>query len=360
MKWKKTGIAVLLVLACILGCASASAESVNVVNPKGTVLVEGAEVLTNADGIKYVDLGNGFELYGGADGVLGTVDDIVQNFGSYPQSDVTGAVKDPLNWRLLDIKDGAATLIADKVVNAVFFNVDAKAGVDWKSSNLRSWLNSRGGVSYKGDTVGFYDAAFTAEEKEKILLTNVRMDYSNYEQWDYTTHPAEFHGTRGNYPVFNKLKDYYAENDTTGLSQREQFEASIIYAWDLHSTTGEATDDYVYAISGEEVFEYFGECDASRYEGWPTWMLDYYTNGYFNCSEYALAQGAKINGGSQPSFYYFADTWTRSPGAIKEDGTCTGVSFATNGDINFGRDVNVVQNDTTYGALPMIRVNLGK
>ena len=343
---------------CNMTSVAFAEEMVNVVNPKGTVLMENVTVSSDENGTACVELGNGFRLYAGEDETMGTADDLVMGFGAYPQSDATGETKDPLNWRLLDIQDGAATLISDVCVNAVFFNVDATAGVDWENSNLRSWLNSRGGESFKGDTVGFYDTAFSDEEKEKILLTHVRMDYSDWPEWDISLNPDEYHDTHGTFPIYNKLKDYAADHDTTGMSQEDIFKANTDYAWDLLTTTGTETDDYVYAISGEEVFAYFGECDRSRYEGWPEHQLVNYTNGYFNCTEYALAQGAKINGGSQPNFYYFADTWTRSPGFVKEDGTCTGVSFATNGDINAGRDVNVVQDDVTYGTLPMIRVSL--
>ncbi len=337
-----------LVMALLMAAGSvAYAETVSVVNPSGKVLMENAVVLTDMYGMKYADLGNGFHLYAGPDGILGSYDDLVMGFGSYPQSDITAKTSDPLNWRILDIQDGVATLMCQYAVNAVFFNVNVTDGIDWENSNLRKWLNSTGGISYKGDTVGFYDRAFTDAEKDKIQLTEVRMDYSDYPLWDASVDENAYDGATGTFPVYNKVK-----KKMTGLE----------YPWDLLTTIGSNTFDYVYAISGEEIFEYFGGPDLTLLK--EPWNTVNYTNAYFTATNYALAKGVKINGGSQPSFYYNTDTWTRSPGIIDDEGKCYGVSHATNGDINTGREVNGVQGsvasgtDIAYGTIPLIQVSL--
>lgn len=338
-----------LVLAMTGGPAfGAEAETVDVVNPKGTVLLENAEVLTDDEGDAYVDLGNGYHLYAGPDEILGSYDDLVMGFGSYPQSDVTGEVSDPLNWRILDIQDGVATLMCQYSINAVFFNVDETDGIDWETSNVRAWLNSTGGVSFTGDTDGFYDVAFTDEEKEKIKLSDVRMDYSDWPLWDASVDEYEYDGAEGTYPVYDKMKE-----KLTGLT----------YPWNLYTTTGTDTQDYVYLLSGEEVFYYFGDPDETLLAD-NEWNHINYTNAYFTCSDYALAQGAKYNGGTQEAFFYNADSWLRSPGIITEDGTCYGVFLGTNGDIDAGREVNNVQesqddgHEITYGVIPVIQVSL--
>ncbi len=321
-----------------------------VINPKGTALLTDVTVEFDEDGAPYVDLGNGFLLYGGEDEKIGTQDDLVMNFGSYPQSDETGETKDPLNWRILDIQDGVATLMCQYSVNAVFFNLEEDGGIDWETSNVRAWLNSTGGVSFQGDTEGFYDAAFSDEDKEKIVLANVKMDFSEWPLWDPTLDRNQYDGATGTYPAYNKVKE-----KMTGLE----------YPWDLLTTYGTDTEDYVYLLSGEELFLYFGDPDYELLAtACPEWHKITYTNAYFTCTPYAVAQGAKYNGGTQVEFFYNADSWLRSPGVIDDDGICYGVFLGTNGDIDTGREVNCVQtshddgHEITYGVVPLIQVSL--
>ncbi len=315
-----------------------TADDNQIVNPKGTVLRSHVKAAKDKDGAPFVALGNGFNLYGGADGLLGTIDDVVKGFGTYPQSDPTGATREPLDWRLLDIKGSEAVLICSRIVDAVQFNLRASDGNDWKNSNLRSWLNSRGGRNLKGGTTGFYNAAFSEAEKAKINLTRVKMDYSGWPQWDPNLDQYKYQGTHGTYPAYNRTN------------------ASPNY-WELYTTTGESTDDYVYAISGEEGFEYFGPTTCQVVEGW---SLVNYFNGYFTPTEYAKAQGAKFNDGHNgAAFRGNGDTWSRSPGRpVDENGNYYGVFFGATGDFNSGRIVNNIQNNTCYGALPMINVSL--
>lgn len=329
------------------GVAGTSDDN-TIINPKGTVLLRDVELSYDGE-TPCVELGNGFSLYPGKDGKIGTQDDIVKGFGSYPQSDVTGETKDPLNWRILDIKDGVCTLMAEYSLNAVFFNLSETDGIDWEGSNVRAWLNSRGGVSFKGDTEGFYDAAFSAEEKEKIVLSYVRMDYSDWPLWNPTLDRNRYDGATGTYPAYNKVKQR-----ATGLE----------YPWDLLTTYGASTYDYVYLLSGEELFLYFGDPDyALLADACPLWHPINYTNAYFTCTPYALMQGAKYNGGTQVEFFYNADSWLRSPGVVF-DGISYGAFLGTNGDIDTGREVNCVQkskddgHEITYGVIPLIQVKL--
>ncbi|MDR1157897.1 MAG: S-layer homology domain-containing protein [Oscillospiraceae bacterium] len=329
-----------------------------VVNPTGKTLVQNAKVAFDAQSAPYVSLGNGFKLYGGEDGKIGTGDDVVADFGAYPQSDATGAVKDPVSWRLLDIKDGGATavLISAHALNAVQFNLDAgKASNAWKDSNLRAWMNSRGGVSYNkggaGDTVGFYDAAFSAADKEKIKLTTVKMDHSGDIKWDpnlYDTRENGYNGTTGTFPAYDRV--LFAE-----LGGSPNNETNPNSPWVLATTTGEDTQDYVYAISGEEYFAYFGPA----YLAGDGWNLVNYRNGYMTATAYAIAQGSK-NSNTQ-GMTGLADSWTRSPSSRTDftgGGSAYGVFWSGTGSMNVGREVTNAQNGTTYGAIPMINVDL--
>ncbi len=300
-----------------------------VVNPAKDVLIENVVFSKNEKGELFIDLGNGFQLYAGADKLLGTTDDVVK-FGSYPQSDKSGETTEPLTWRLLDIKDGVATLLSAKVVDAAKFNLDATSGNQWSDSNLRAWLNSDGGESNTGDTAGFYNKAFNEEEKGKIVPTEVQCDYTDAEKWTLGD-PYNYRDTEGNFPGYDRTIEYY----------------------ELYTTTGENTVDNVYAISGEEVFRYFSQGIRMNPEYYD---LTKFRDGYFPLTPYALSQGAKYNSSAlQWMFNGNADSWTRSEGRVMdEDGKYYGIFWGSYGNMNTGRTV-----DTTYGVLPIVNVSLG-
>ena len=80
----------------------------------------------------------------------------------------------PLRWRVLDIADGKALLLADRMPDSVPFNV-VDEEVTWDGCTLRSWLNGYGadanlqGIDYSGQ--GFIDRAFTDGERAAIVPT---------------------------------------------------------------------------------------------------------------------------------------------------------------------------------------------
>ncbi|MBR6705851.1 MAG: hypothetical protein IKI84_04125 [Clostridia bacterium] len=92
----------------------------------------------------------------------------------------------PIRWRILDIRDGKALLLADRMPDCVPFNCEDEE-VRWENCTLRSWLNGYGadanrqGIDYTG--AGFIDRAFTAEERGAI----VPFRCVNRENRDYGT-----------------------------------------------------------------------------------------------------------------------------------------------------------------------------
>ena len=92
----------------------------------------------------------------------------------------------PIRWRVLDIRDGKALLLADRMPDCVPFNC-ADEEVCWEDCTLRSWLNGYGtdanrqGIDYTG--AGFIDRAFTPEEQGAI----VPFPCVNRENRDYGT-----------------------------------------------------------------------------------------------------------------------------------------------------------------------------
>ena len=82
-------------------------------------------------------------------------------FGSYEQDNNTGNGAEPISWRVLDVEEGRLLVISEKALDSKKYNEEL-ADVTWKTCTLRSWLN--------GD---FYEKAFTADERAKILMTTV-------------------------------------------------------------------------------------------------------------------------------------------------------------------------------------------
>lgn len=67
---------------------------------------------------------------------------------------------EPIEWRVLEAADGGTyVLMSEKGLDARPYHTEA-AAVTWESCSLRAWLNG-----------AFYETAFTAAEKEKIVLT---------------------------------------------------------------------------------------------------------------------------------------------------------------------------------------------
>lgn len=82
-------------------------------------------------------------------------------FGSYEQDNVTSNGAEPIEWVVLDKKDGKALAVSVQALDSKrYHNYSAK--INWWTCSLRKWMN--------GD---FYKAAFTDGEKAKICPTEV-------------------------------------------------------------------------------------------------------------------------------------------------------------------------------------------
>jgi neutral ceramidase len=288
-----------------------TADDNQIVNPAGTVLRRNVKVLVDADGVAYVALGNGFNLYAGQDSELGTDDDVVRGFGHYPQSDPTGAKADPLNWRLLDIQGDKAILLADAQLDSIQFNSQVSDGNDYVRSNLRAWLNSRGGRDFHGDAAGFYNVAFSDAEKAKIIPTRLNQ-------------PAG--------PPF-------AANTPETVSPR------------TYTTAPMDIQDPVWALSGEEAIRYFGPTKRTEARQGGGSAV---TSGTIAPTNYARARGVKINvGGNGPETVGYGDSWLRTAGVV-DSTTSYGIFLSSLGNLNGHRPVTNV-----YGELPAVTVRLG-
>ncbi|MBQ8086615.1 MAG: hypothetical protein IJ232_10980 [Lachnospiraceae bacterium] len=91
-------------------------------------------------------------------------------FGSYPQ-DMKEMTKTPIKWRILDIdSEGNAFLLADEALDCKPYNTE-RTECTWETCTLRDWLNGTDG--YADNESAFINAAFTSEERESIISTNV-------------------------------------------------------------------------------------------------------------------------------------------------------------------------------------------
>ena len=92
----------------------------------------------------------------------------------------------PIRWRVLDIQEGKALLLTDRMPDSMPFHT-ADEEITWSESTLRSWLNGYGadrnrqGADYSGS--GFIDRAFTDAERKAILPVQVK----NLPNRDYGT-----------------------------------------------------------------------------------------------------------------------------------------------------------------------------
>ena len=81
-------------------------------------------------------------------------------FGNYQQK--TDADPEPIEWRVLEIKDDKALVITEYLLEPRAYNIEME-DVTWEDSSLRKWLN--------GD---FYDTAFSAKEKSHIQTVTIQ------------------------------------------------------------------------------------------------------------------------------------------------------------------------------------------
>ena len=80
-------------------------------------------------------------------------------FGNYPKNN--GNDPEPVEWRVLEIKDGKALIISEYLLEPKAYNTEL-ADVTWENSSLRKWLN--------GD---FYDKVFSDSEKSLIQTVTI-------------------------------------------------------------------------------------------------------------------------------------------------------------------------------------------
>ena len=85
----------------------------------------------------------------------------VVTFGSYEQDNNPDNGPEPIEWIVLEVKDGKALLLSRYGLDAIPYNTE-EAEVTWETCTLRKWLNS-----------DFLGRAFSGEEQACILTAEV-------------------------------------------------------------------------------------------------------------------------------------------------------------------------------------------
>ena len=95
------------------------------------------------------------------------IGDIIK-FGGYKEIGNNLNEIENIEWRVLDIKDGCALLITERIIDYHKFNISQD--VTWENSVIRKWLNRK-----------VYYWLFTEEERERIVDTPIlTKDNSKY------------------------------------------------------------------------------------------------------------------------------------------------------------------------------------
>lgn len=137
----KRALSLILVLVLCVGlCACKSTQGDN--QPPAT---ESAVMHPDLSGLKDISSGG------------------VVEFGSYYCYADNDAVQRPVSWIVLDITDGYALLLSEKILDCIKYDSDTGF---WPDSYIRSWLNK-----------DFYNVAFT--DAEKALITNLETSFSH-------------------------------------------------------------------------------------------------------------------------------------------------------------------------------------
>lgn len=126
--------------------------------------------------------------------------------GHYEQDNCPENGSEPIEWVVLDVRDGAALLLSRYALDCHAYN-DEEADVTWAECSLRHWLNE-----------SFLQAAFTDEERLAILETTVKNDETTQNP-EWKRYAAEETVDRVFLPSWQELMNAFLDKDarkTTG------------------------------------------------------------------------------------------------------------------------------------------------
>ena len=162
----------------------------------------------------------------------------VVTFGSYEQDNNPENGTEPIEWEVLEVKDGKILLLSRYALDCCVYN-EERDDVTWETCTLRKWLNQ-----------DFLSTAFSPQESERIEETTVvNADNSSF-------------GTEGGNDTVDKLfllsldeieqyygigsDEWYEENDSTVCRVTEYAKDRLISNWaqDYDQTIEEVVEKY--------------------------------------------------------------------------------------------------------------------
>lgn len=93
--------------------------------------------------------------------------------------DASGKTKDDITWTVVDVSDGVAVLLCDRILDCLPF--DSNGGSAWDTSTIRTFLN--------GD---FYNNVFNAEEKKTIAKKTTKTEENSEYGTKYGNDCADY------------------------------------------------------------------------------------------------------------------------------------------------------------------------
>ncbi len=156
------------------GCALRPAMRISLDSAKYEIVSSATEPETeNTESVSYTRNGRFVDTVSLTDAKPG----YVVEFGTYEQNQDTTDGTEPIEWYVLDVKDGKALLLSKYILENMPYH-KYEEEISWENCTLREWLNET-----------FYNSAFNAEEKQRIattLLENVWNPWNVLAEYEYT------------------------------------------------------------------------------------------------------------------------------------------------------------------------------
>ena len=188
------------------------------------------------------------------------VGDII-TFGNYWQGKDKSAGKQPVEWQVLDVKDGKALVISKYALISHEYN-EEWTGVTWETCTLRKWLN---------DT--FIKDIFSAEEMKAVTLSDVSADKNP----DCNTNQGNDTKDKLFLLSIKEVEQYFVSNEKKILGNEEKrlckstkyavyngaYESSRGYGWwwlrsaGLHSDCAAFVNDDGFVITPGELVDIY-------------------------------------------------------------------------------------------------------
>lgn len=138
---------------------------------------------------------------------------ITYTFGNYYQS--TDGKKTPIEWNVLDTRDGKALLISKYALDSQPYNTDFE-DVTWESCTLRKWLNKT-----------FINNAFSEDEQKRIQDTLVTADKNP----GYDTNPGNNTTDKIFLLSINEVEKYFSSNDEVDCEPTDYAISQGVRVW---------------------------------------------------------------------------------------------------------------------------------